>query len=235
MVNNIQGDPRRETTIIFILWHRCLKYVYTYIYVYVFLSIYTNTSTKLLFLVFFFSLMYSNTKYVDCCLFQTVMRNFSAAIIIQYNMQRNYRHSILPWSTHHFKGHVFSIQANNSGLVFIVWHNINILKDSIINIFPLTGHLSDSDRCSKWPSDSWHLVQGFTYIKTCDQLKHASAHYSGSCFLLILLYIEVYINNFPSSNNMCCKWLLLFLHYTSKVCTDLKKLGIGGQKKLQSQ
>lgn len=171
MANNIQGDPRRENTIIFILWHRCLKYVYTYIYVYVFLSIYTNTSTKLMFLVFF-SLMYSNTKYVDCCLFQTVTRNFSAAIIIQYNMQRNYRHSILPWSTHHFKGHVFSIQANNSGLVFIVWHNIKILKDSIINIFPLTGHLSDSDRCSKWPSDSWHLVQGFTYIKTCDQLKH---------------------------------------------------------------
>lgn len=199
------------------VWSMCTR---TYMYTYFCQSIQIHLQNFCFW--FFFSLMYSNTKYVDCCLFQTVTRNFSAAIIIQYNMQRNYRHSILPWSTHHFKGHVFSIQANNSGLVFIVWHNIKILKDSIINVFPLTGHLSDSDRCSKWPSDSWH--QDLWPIK-------ASAHYSGSCFLLILLYIEVYINNFPSSNNMCCKWLLLFLHYTSKVCTDLKELGIGGPKK----
>lgn len=210
MANNIQGDPRRENTIIFILWHRCLKYVYTYIYVYVFLSIYTNTSTKLLFLVFF-SLMYSNTKYVDCCLFQTVTRNFSAAIIIQYNMQRNYRHSILPWSTHHFKGHVFSIQANNSGLVFIVWHNIKILKDSIINVFPLTGHLSDSDRCSKWPSDSWHLVQSFTYIKTCDQLKHQliiqeAVSYSFCCTLRSILIIFLPLTTCVVSG-FCCFYI----------------------------
>lgn len=211
MANNIQGDPLRENTIIFILWHRCLKYVYTYIYVYVFLSIYTNTSTKLLFLFFFFSLMNSNTKYVDCCLFQTVTRNFSAAIIIQYNMQRNYRHSILPWSTHHFKGHVFSIQANNSGLVFIVWHNIKILKDSIINIFPLTGHLSDSDRCSKWPSDSWHLVQGFTYIKTCDQLKHQliiqeAVSYSFCCTSRSILIIFLPLTTCVVSG-FCCFYI----------------------------
>lgn len=210
MANNIQGDPRRENTIIFILWHRCLKYVYTYIYVYVFLSIYTNTSTKLMFLVFF-SLMYSNTKYVDCCLFQTVTRNFSAAIIIQYNMQRNYRHSILPWSTHHFKGRVFSIQANNSGLVFIVWHNIKILKDSIINIFPLTGHLSDSDRCSKWPLDSWHLVQGFTYIKTCDQLKHQliiqeAVSYSFCCTSRSILIIFLPLTTCVVSG-FCCFYI----------------------------
>lgn len=223
MANNIQGGPRRENTIIFILWHRCLKYVYTYIYVYVFLSIYTNTSTKLLFLVFF-----SRWCIAIQSIFQTVTRNFSAAIIIQYNMQRNYRHSILPWSTHHFKGHVFSIQANNSGLVFIAWHNIKILKDSIINIFPLTGHLSDSDRCSKWPSDSWHLVQGFTYIKTCDQLKHQliiqeAVSYSFCCTSRSILIIFLPLTTCVVNGS------LVFLHYTSKVCTDLKKLGIGGQ------
>lgn len=211
MANNIQGDPRRENTIIFILWHRCLKYVYTYIYVYVFLSIYYKYIYKTSVFVFFFSLMYSNTKYVDCCFFQTVTRNFSAAIIIQYNMQRNYRHSILPWSTHHFKGHVFSIQANNSGLVFIVWHNIKILKDSIINVFPLTGHLSDSDRCSKWPSDSWHLVQGFTYIKTCDQLKHQliiqeAVSYSFCCTSRSILIIFLPLTTCVVSG-FCCFYI----------------------------
>lgn len=206
MANNIQGDPLRENTIIFILWHRCLKYVYIRISVNLYKYIY-KTSV----FVFFFSLMNSNTKYVDCCLFQTVTRNFSATIIIQYNMQRNYRHSILPWSTHHFKGHVFSIQANNSGLVFIVWHNIKILKDSIINVFPLTGHLSDSDRCSKWPSDSWHLVQSFTYIKTCDQLKHQliiqeAVSYSFCCTSRSILIIFLPLTTCVVSG-VCCFYI----------------------------
>lgn len=188
------------------VWSMCTR---TYMYTYLCQSIQIHLQNFCFW--FFFSLMYSNTKYVDCCLFQTVTRNFSAAIIIQYNMQRNYRHSILPWSTHHFKGHVFSIQANNSGLVFIVWHNIKILKDSIINVFPLTGHLSDSDRCSKWPSDSWHLVQGFTYIKTCDQLKHQliiqeAVSYSFCCTLRSILIIFLPLTTCVVSG-FCCFYI----------------------------